>query len=182
MLFPALVNFQLHVMTQTSLFRSVRCDQETRVSSQPQKRDHLTQRSLVDCGLKPSSVYMLHRFSVYPQQEEEEGENVCWLAPLLEEGVARPLLVKWGKTSTDQCEMKSDRFSSLKLIHKMSSKPIGPHINMSDQTWEHFVDLVHLPDIIVKLLFLLLFFRNDSRHIYTKKNQINWFRHREILL
>lgn len=94
MLFPALVNFQLHVMTQTSLFRSLRCDQETRVSSQPQKKDHLTQRSLVDRRLKPSSVYMLHRFSVYPQQEEEEGENVCQLAPLLEEGVARPLLVK----------------------------------------------------------------------------------------
>lgn len=95
MLFPALVNFQLHVMTQTSLFRSLRCDQETRVSSQPQKRDHLTQRSLVDRRLNQSSVYMLHRFSVYPQQEEEEkGENVCRLAPLLEEGVARPLLVK----------------------------------------------------------------------------------------
>lgn len=183
MLFPALVKFQLHVMTQTSLFHSLRCDQESLVSSQPQKRDHLTQRSLADRRLKASSVYMLHRLSVYLQQEgEEEEENVCWLAPLLEEGLARPPLVKWGKTSTDQCEMKSDRFSSLNLINKMSSKPIGPYINMSDQTWEHFVDLVHLPDIIVKLLFLLLFFRNDARHIYTQENRIHWFCQGELLL
>lgn len=48
-------------MTQTSLFRSLRCGYETRVSSQPPERDHLTQRSLVDRRLKPSSVYMLHR-------------------------------------------------------------------------------------------------------------------------
>lgn len=78
MLFPALVNLQLHVVTQTSSFRSLRRDQETRVSSQPQERDHLRQRSLIDRRLNASSVYTLHRFRVYLQQEaEEEEEIVC---------------------------------------------------------------------------------------------------------
>lgn len=58
MLFPALVNFQLHLMTHTSLFRSLCCDQETRIFSQPQKREHLLQCSLVGRRLKPSYIHI----------------------------------------------------------------------------------------------------------------------------
>lgn len=56
----------------------------------------------------------------------------------------------------------------------MSSEATGQYIKTSDQTWELFIDLIHCPDIVIQLLFLLVLFRNDARHICMQQNLINW--------
>lgn len=77
-----------------------------------------------------------------------------------------------GEMREDIVSVNSDRLSSLKLINKISSKTVGQYT--SDQTWEHFVDLVHLPHIVVQFLPLIFFFRNDASHICTQNNRIVW--------
>lgn len=167
MLFPALVNFQLHhawhklpCFTLSALTLRAR-------SPPVHKKSHLTQ------SLQLQTVACKHvcQFDVLPAGGGG-GEGLL---------TGSTFRGGFGMSSSGEMRedidssMKNDRSPGLKLINKMSSKSRGQYINPCAQTWEHFVDLVHLPDIVVQSLFLLLFFRNDARHIYTWNILIYWF-------